>query len=397
MSCSLSLPLIFAPRRLLPNYLSRRSNQATLFLSTSTSGSDRATQIQNEQTVERPRASNPTHLRKHFPKHPAALKIKKEGRKKRNLSPGSGRSRIITDNGPAIGSIFAQVKRRMEQDHAPATTTLQPALMLVADHLKELGENIPESNWIEVRGIKPISSLQAVIMAIEKALNVEQERGILDLEAEWNPKNSSAIQLPLIQNLDQKQIWVRKALIILSPFGRPSGWRIELPNRSVARALLQHANENDIFCASQKLQLSEFENPDTEFGKGEEDETPFRCVDEYDVSILSDATVRVENCPVGMNPLILMNLFSRYDLLDTSQSSALIKHASKDKENGQRPIAAIEEWKGTIDGSKVQHKPNTWLVHFADASWARAAVRERQATVLRGSTLLLAQYPKQLL
>lgn len=385
MSCSLSLPLIFTRCRQLPNHLVRSSNQVTLLFSTSTSGSDRATEIQNEQAVERPRASNPTHLRKHFPKHPAALKTKKGGRKKRNLSPGRDSSRNIAENAPAIGSIFAQVKRRMEQEHAPATTTLQPALMFVADHLKKLGENVPESNWIEVRGIKPISSLQAVIMAIEKALSLEQERGILDLEAELNPKNSSAIQLPLMQNLDQQQSWVRKALIILSPFGRPSGWRIELPNRSVARALLQHANENGILCASQKLQLSEFE--------GEEGETPFGCVDVYDASILSDATVRVENCPGGMNPLLLMNLFSRYDLLDISQSSALMKHASKDKENGKRPIAAIEEWKGTIDGSK----PNTWLVHFADASWARAAVRERQATVLKGSTLLLAQYPKQLL
>lgn len=385
MSCSLSLPLIFTRRRLLSNHLAKSSNQVTLLLSTSTSGSDLATEIQNEQTVQRPRASNPLYFSKHYPKHRGALKTQKV---RRNLSPDPDISPNIAEKARAIGSIFAQVVRRVEEEHAPATTTLQPALMLVADHLKQLGENVPESNWIEVRGVQPISSLQVVIMAIEKALKVEQERGILDLEAEWNPENSSASQLPLMQNFDQQQSWVRKALIILSPFGRPSGWRIELPNRSVARALLQHANENGIFFASQNFKLSELKKPDTEFGKGNDGET-----DEYDTSILSDATVRVENCPSGMNAMILMNLFSRYDLLDISQSSALMKHASKDKENGTRPIAAIEEWKGMIDGSK----PNTWLVHFADASWARAAVREKQETVLKGSTLLLSQYPKQLL
>jgi len=71
----------------------------------------------------------------------------------------------------------------------------------------------------------------------------------------------------------------------------------------------------------------------------------------------------------------LINIFSRYDL----------------KPSG----TPIVQWH--IEKHDKTNVPRTFLVHFADASWARAAVREQQSCLLKGKELRLAQFPKQLL
>ena len=54
----------------------------------------------------------------------------------------------------------------------------------------------------------------------------------------------------------------------------------------------------------------------------------------------------------------------------------------------------VVRWEGTTsDGKKP---PLMFLVHFADPSWARAAVRAFQSKEIEGQALRLAQYPKQI-
>jgi len=91
---------------------------------------------------------------------------------------------------------------------------------------------------------------------------------------------------------------------------------------------------------------------------------------------ISDATIRVENCPDHLPKLAFLNLFSRFDLSMTTES--------------------VVSWKGVTPKGK-EASSQTYLVHFADPSWARAAIRERQGAEVSGMSLRLVQFPRQLL
>jgi hypothetical protein len=95
--------------------------------------------------------------------------------------------------------------------------------------------------------------------------------------------------------------------------------------------------------------------------------------------VVSDATLRIENCSHDTTTYDLTNMFSRFDLAVRLSSS----------------LPSIHEWKGTTPEGRLA-PPGTFLVHFADASWARAALREKQGMIFKGRQLRLAQYPRQI-
>lgn len=90
--------------------------------------------------------------------------------------------------------------------------------------------------------------------------------------------------------------------------------------------------------------------------------------------VVTDSMIRVENCPASLTAETVTLMMSRYDLTPIGHT--------------------VSEWKGeTLDGKVA---PLMFVVHFADPSWARAAVRDLQATNVDGKFLTFAQYPRQL-
>jgi len=276
--------------------------------------------VTHRQPARRPRASNPSYFREQFE----------------------------VNRGKIINNSLANESRGLKGDKGDS----------LAEQLQKNGEKLPDSCWVRVDNIPPLSSLDAILEGVQKALDAEQERGIIDLDAAWDAEKNET--LPFLPPTSDE--WVLKARVILSPFGRPTGWRLLFENRSIVHALLTHAKETPILCAWKRVSIKEL--PDKE---------------ERSVSLdqpqVTDATIRVENCPAGMNTLTLMHFFSRFDLTMTGPS--------------------IVQWHGKTKDGKVA--PRTFLVNFADASWARAALREKQSAVCQGRTLRLAQFPKQIL
>ena len=193
-------------------------------------------------------------------------------------------------------------------------------------------------------------------MEFKTALDQEQQRGILDLDAPWDPQS----ELPFLTIPDDND-WVEQAHLILSPFARPFGWHLKLANRSIAQALLSFSSEkgNHVYCDVQSVLV-----------KPAPDQAPSH------QQHVSEATLRVERCPPDTNTLDVLRIFSRYDLRTTGPS--------------------VVEWRPPHN-KKDMYVPLTFLVHFADASWARAAMRERQGHSMKiGNNLVLARYPQQL-
>ena len=89
---------------------------------------------------------------------------------------------------------------------------------------------------------------------------------------------------------------------------------------------------------------------------------------------LDDSVVRVENCHDKVCEQDLLHVFSRYDLKAPS----------------------VLRWTGdrSLDTKKA---PSVFLVRFADAAWARAALREKQSYLLYENSIRLVQFPKQLI
>lgn len=88
---------------------------------------------------------------------------------------------------------------------------------------------------------------------------------------------------------------------------------------------------------------------------------------------VSNSVIRVENCPPTMTVDHVRHLFRRFDYTRDSPS--------------------VTQWE--VEESRYPYY--MFLVRFADASWARAAIREMQGIEIGGNQLKLAQYPNQLL
>lgn len=270
-----------------------------------------------------------------------------ESRKFRASNPGNYEKRFRATSGEHFRS----------HQHINAT---RPGEMrtTIASKLLASGETVPQSSWIKIENIPPLSSLDAILRGVQTVLDLERARGILDLEGEWNSTQSYE-SLPFLA-LESNEDWVKEARVMLSPFARPKGWKVRLANRSIVYALLTSAKESGLYCGAKLVKVSELK------------ESEILSLEEYPQ--LSEATVRVENLTEGSTALTVLNLFSRFDLRLDGPS--------------------VVQWVGQTSDGKIP--PTTWLVYFADAAWARAAVREKQGTRVDKRTVALAQYPRQL-
>jgi hypothetical protein len=273
-----------------------------------------------------------------------------------------------------------------------------------ADHLDPDGAVLPKSCWIEVKGILTICSLDSMLTTFQNLLDLERQRGIVDLDALWDPAEQPTV--PLLQwddgqpnpaSSSSSSSWVQAAHLLLSPFGRPTGWHLKFQNRSIVNAILSHAQEHPIYDAWKVIQVSEATmipvapRPPASSSLSSHPHdmghmspaaaratihttnlaaTPIVGPD----LVVTDSMIRVENCPPTLTAETLTLMMSRYDLTTIGPT--------------------VSEWKGeTLDGKVA---PLMFVVHFADPSWARAAVRDLQATNLDGKALTFAQYPRQL-
>jgi hypothetical protein len=326
----------------------------------------------NPKRSLKPRASNLLAFQRNFFDPDAYHQTKNKLQKNR-----------IADTIPPLrsGVRIPQRSRQHPQHLFPMDLKTQRCRSL-GDHLRAQNDTtVPSSTWVQVEGISPISTLDAMLAGIQKALNVEEARGLINLDAQWSVGELIPC-LPPQQNEsgDKNNMWVRRAKLILSPFGRPTGWYLKFDNRSVVYALLMHAQQTPVLCTWKTVKVQECRNTGA---SGEPVSHGNFVLNEH----VSDHTLRVENCPASISETSLLNFFSRFDL---------------------QYSGAVQRWEGvTSDGKKAP--PTTFLVHFADASWARAALRERQSSFMRkfGSRIVpdekdprplrLVQYPRQIL
>jgi hypothetical protein len=299
----------------------------------------------------------------------------------------------ITNDNDAVSTPQSRTMRYLKRpsrvtqnakNNIGASSSISNNNRTIGEHLRASGESIASSSWILIQGIPPISSLHNMLAGLDDALNIQQQqRGIVNMDAPWSlvenqtdgdsklDTSDDDDSIPAFINYQHGdlQSLVHKALVVLSPFGRPTGWRIQFTSPSIVQALLQQQSENPILCAWKQVKV-------TEYKLKEDDASASVSLPE-----ITSATLRVENFPHNLSPLLLMNLFSRFDLDESHNNTT-------DGKN-------IEPWVGTTSDGKSSD--NTWLVHFADSSWARAALREKQSTVIKGNKLVLAPYPEQIL
>lgn len=198
-----------------------------------------------------------------------------------------------------------------------------------------------------IHNIPIMSTLEDIVNSINQVL--DSSTAIVDLDAPWKSGGQVTI-------LEPPNEWIRSAKIKLSSHGRPSAWKIEFQNRSIAHAFLEYSRAYEFLCAWKPVSVVALPEPHQKD-------------DDNNVEV-SDSMIRVENCNDDMTVDHIRHLFRRYDLTREGPSVRVISEGS-------------------------QHK--VFLVCFADPSWARAAVRELQGVRVKQDHLRLAQYPKQIL
>jgi hypothetical protein len=217
---------------------------------------------------------------------------------------------------------------------------------------------LPTSDWIHVDGILPNSSLEMVVDTFSKVLVNEQAIGIVDLDALWNPVEDPAVPTLAPLEDEQQQQWIQAAHLVLSPFGRPTGWYLKFTNRSIVNSLLSHAQLHPLYCAWKPIKVAEYK---------------YRQQPPSPNPIVTDSMIRFENSPNSLSADQLRLMLSRYELAPEGNT--------------------VIRWKGSIEGKVA---PLMFVVRFANASWARAALRDLQSTLVENKTLVLAQYPEQI-
>mmetsp|Transcript_25210 Transcript_25210/g.69511 ORF Transcript_25210/g.69511 Transcript_25210/m.69511 type:complete len:444 (-) Transcript_25210:3807-5138(-) len=273
----------------------------------------------------------------------------------------------------------------------------------------------PTSDWVQIFGALPMTSLEGILDSIEGILRRElleptrtnqRHGGVVDLDAEWNPVEDHS-GAPLVDEIldrvpcaseeqrpefaldndtdgdrdpvknndngtNNSQVEAFRAIkahVVLSPFGRPTGWNLKLASPSMVNALLSVANDarvrGSIRIGWRFAKVKEYHPRPVENDHN----------DTRTMLLVNDTMVRFENCPSDLTEDYLRHMLSRYEL--TAKGSTIIK------------------WKGRTDDGKAP--PLTYVVRFATAAYARAAVREMQGKLLKGQAIRLIQYPRQLL
>ena len=202
---------------------------------------------------------------------------------------------------------------------------------------------LPTSPCVRLRDVPPLATLEDICSSVGIVLDIERQIGIRDLDA------------PDGRLLTPSAPWVKSAKALLSTHGRPTHWRLEFENRSIAHAFLEHAREAKFMCVWKEVSVVEWEDGDD--------------VVKLDVN---DSMIRVENCPSTMTVDLLRHVFRRYDFA--------------------RSGSTIFRW----EEPKAAALHNMFVIRFSDPSYARAAVREMQGLKIHDAELRLAQYPKQL-
>ncbi len=257
---------------------------------------------------------------------------------------------------------------------APPTLLLRDVRLPVAQHLDPDGSTLPTSDWIHINGTLPIGSLDQVLHSVELILREEDQKGIIDLDAEWNPVQDPQVPLVMLEGYvhtrrPHKPSMVEAAHVVLSPFGRPNGWHLKLTNRSLVYALLDRSRQQQIRIGWKLVTVQEYHYSK----ERHQQEDP--AIAGNNGLVVDDTMVRIENCPPDMDSSFVRHFVTRYELAHHGNT--------------------VLKWKGETNDGKIA--PLMFIVRFASASWARAAVRELQASVIHGKTIKLVQYPKQIL
>jgi hypothetical protein len=273
---------------------------------------------------------------------------------------------------PSSSGLVTRLRKLHQRRQSLTQTMSQSGELLVGSQLAKDGSILPKSNWVRVENIPPASSLNAILRGIRQALDIEESRGIVDLDKPWTAGQSIPFLEIVPENGADK--WVQKARLILSPFGRPCGWYLKFANRSIVYALLKYARDTPVKCSWRDVRITDYGQPDVDPTTTTPEDANFIFSDE-----ISDNTLRVENVAPRISDVTLLNFFSRYDLRSDP----------------------ISKWECRTSDGKIN--PPTYLVHFADAAWARACLREKQATFMQHfphtkgrKQILLIQYPQQI-
>lgn len=311
---------------------------------------------------------------------------------------------------------------------------------------------IVSTEWVSITNIPPLSTLDDLLVDIERIVTTELSMGIVDLDATEkmmdDQSTSTSTDTSTSTNTDstasasdeeepQLPIWqpdvllpahlVVEARLILSTLKRPTGWFIRFPSRSVVHALLSHIEEaNKIEREFNQLRVainSENTNLAKLHKKEKMEDTELMDVPEFswkDIQArplvcaykrafvvpiditqrrhriasnqalnygISDYVVRVENCSRDSTVDDVMYFFNRYDIADERTDDNL------------KSVELIVTGSDEVPRSKntTPSKTNSFLVRFASAADARAAVREKQNVEFMGRRLRLAQYSRQII
>ena len=314
--------------------------------------------------------------------------------------------------------------KHQQQQHRPKPRRFRNERLPCRQHLDPNGSTgLPESDWVQLFGAFPMTSLDEILESVEGTLRKElfdpaanrnnRGGGVVDLDADWNPTEEDP---PLVSEITYctpdaprddrpeyaldndvrggipddgggndpnpgnssddetddtrvESFRVVKAHVVLSPFGRPTGWNLKLASPSMVNALLSVANNARV---RGSIRIG------WRFATVKEHvPTPIKMDprDTRTMLVVNDTMVRFENCPSDLTEDFLRHLLSRYEL--TAKGPTIIK------------------WKGRTDDGKAP--PLTYVVRFASAAYARAAIREMQGKLLKGQAIKLIQYPKQLI
>jgi hypothetical protein len=319
------------------------------------------------------------------------------------------------------------------------------------------------TQWVKITGIPPLSTLDDMLVDIERIMSTELNMGIVNLdEAEkllWNQMKNQRSQdekgddnndddnnnnnnnnatnndddasqaIPLWypnqegEDIDLPPHMVIEAHLDLSTLYRQAGWYLRFPNRSCVHALLSHVKEASRIARSREWEnrsnkkssvqsqdeedtqdepISSHEPKALKCGWKEVTVYPFAMKSKdfhSNIDWIDDSVVRVENCPVESTVDDLRYFLNLYTLMDD-------RSFDDNKSSLQAVQLAVHGTKSTDEKARIKEigkkqytrsRTNTFLVKFATASDARAAIREKQGNELIGRKIKLAQFSRQLI
>jgi hypothetical protein len=261
-----------------------------------------------------------------------------------------------------------------QESSAPLLRQFKDERLPAAQHLDPDGKELPTSEWIHVGLNHPFCAMEEIVAFFEKLLR-EQADEAVDLEAEWNPHQDES--LPFLEIPEGSCI--EAAHVVLSPYGRPNGWHLKFPNRSMAHAILMKAQSKQLYISWKPIRVKEYhyQHPTQQRGKGSRRKKRNKDGSFHSMHhdfVVDHSMVRLESCPSEVGSEYIRYMMSRFDL--APQGTTVIR------------------WKGRTPNGKIA--PPMYILRFASPAWARAAVRELQSTQINDKEIKLIQYPKQI-